>query len=72
MWIRKDWLAKYELKSESLYTTKRYISIWDILTATYNLIGVKFETGTLIDMNNLKNKHICYVADLLQDQFTFG
>ncbi|KAL5067395.1 hypothetical protein RYX36_018282 [Vicia faba] len=30
---------------------------------------MKFGMGTLDDMNNLKNKRICFVADLLQDQF---
>ena len=68
----KDWLRKYELKSESLYTTNHGIFMRDILVATSNLVGVKFEMGTLDDMNGLENKHICYVANLLQDQFTFG
>ncbi|MBA0710557.1 hypothetical protein Golax_009836 [Gossypium laxum] len=30
---------------------------------------MKFGMGTLDDMNHLKNKRICFVADLLQDQF---
>nr|QXI86317.1 RNA polymerase beta subunit [Gentiana producta] len=41
----------------------------DILAAADHLIGLKFEMGTLDDMNHLKNKRIRSVADLLQDQF---
>ncbi|OMP07281.1 hypothetical protein CCACVL1_01337 [Corchorus capsularis] len=41
----------------------------DILAAADRLIGMKFGMGTLDDMNNLKNKRIRSVADLLQDQF---
>jgi DNA-directed RNA polymerase beta subunit len=55
-----------------IYTTNHCIFMQDLVAATGNLIGVKFEMGTLDDMNRLKNKHICYVANLLQDQFTFG
>nr|YP_010466000.1 RNA polymerase beta subunit [Corydalis temulifolia]QOD41512.1 RNA polymerase beta subunit [Corydalis temulifolia] len=41
----------------------------DVLAAADHLIGMKFGMGTLDDMNNLKNKRIRSVADLLQDQF---
>nr|YP_010581394.1 RNA polymerase beta subunit [Triphyophyllum peltatum]UZT27799.1 RNA polymerase beta subunit [Triphyophyllum peltatum] len=41
----------------------------DILAAADHLIGMKFGTGILDDMNHLKNKRIRSVADLLQDQF---
>ena len=43
----------------------------DILAAADHLIGMKFGAGILDDdeMNQLKNKHIRSVADLLQDQF---
>nr|UDZ61124.1 RNA polymerase beta subunit [Limnophyton angolense] len=41
----------------------------DVLAAVDHLIGMKFEMGTLDDMNHLKNKRIRSVADLLQDQF---
>ncbi|KAJ8425421.1 hypothetical protein Cgig2_032221 [Carnegiea gigantea] len=41
----------------------------DILAAVDLLIGMKFGIGTLDDMNHLKNKRICSVADLLWDQF---
>ncbi|KAL7189451.1 hypothetical protein ACSBR1_039155 [Camellia fascicularis] len=39
-----------------------------ILAAVNHLIGMKFGMDTLDDMNNLKNKRIRFVADLLQDQ----
>ncbi|KAF3625926.1 hypothetical protein FXO37_30605 [Capsicum annuum] len=41
----------------------------DILAVADHLIGLKFGMGALDDMNHLKNKRICAVADLLQDQF---
>nr|QWZ47365.1 RNA polymerase beta subunit [Drosera peltata]QWZ47394.1 RNA polymerase beta subunit [Drosera peltata] len=41
----------------------------DILAATDHLIGMKFGMGILDDMNDLKNKRIRSVGDLLQDQF---
>ena len=41
----------------------------DILAAVDYLIGLKFEMGTLDDINHLKNKRIRSVGDLLQDQF---
>ncbi|KAL3537951.1 hypothetical protein ACH5RR_001317 [Cinchona calisaya] len=41
----------------------------DISAATDRLIGLKFGMGTLDNMNHLKNKHIRFVADLLQHQF---
>ncbi|KAF3673076.1 DNA-directed RNA polymerase subunit beta [Capsicum annuum] len=41
----------------------------DILAAADHFIGLKFGMGALDDMNHLKNKCICSVADLLQDQF---
>lgn len=41
----------------------------DILAAADHLIGMKFGMGTLDDTNDLKNKRIRSVADLLQDQF---
>nr|YP_010291906.1 RNA polymerase beta subunit [Xyris capensis]ULQ68503.1 RNA polymerase beta subunit [Xyris capensis] len=40
----------------------------DVLAALDHLIGMKFEVGTLDDMNHLKNKRIRSVGDLLQDQ----
>nr|YP_009915508.1 RNA polymerase beta subunit [Cyperus rotundus]YP_010290681.1 RNA polymerase beta subunit [Cyperus glomeratus]YP_010292604.1 RNA polymerase beta subunit [Cyperus michelianus]QNA49736.1 RNA polymerase beta subunit [Cyperus rotundus]QOE56850.1 RNA polymerase beta subunit [Cyperus rotundus]ULQ64710.1 RNA polymerase beta subunit [Cyperus glomeratus]ULQ64796.1 RNA polymerase beta subunit [Cyperus michelianus] len=41
----------------------------DILAAADHLIEMKWEMGTLDDMNHLKNKRIRSVGDLLQDQF---
>eukprot|EP01018_Ginkgo_biloba_P012445 Gb_26284 [translate_table: standard] len=41
----------------------------DVLAAANYSIRVKFGMGTLDDMDHLKNKRICSVADLLQNQF---
>nr|UWV91937.1 RNA polymerase beta subunit [Enhalus acoroides] len=41
----------------------------DVLAAADHLIEMRFGMGTFDDMNHLKNKRICSVADLLQDQF---
>jgi DNA-directed RNA polymerase subunit beta len=40
----------------------------DILTAVDYLIKLKFGIGKLDDIDHLKNRRICSVADLLQDQ----
>lgn len=40
----------------------------DILTAVDYLIKLKFGVGKLDDIDHLKNRRVCSVADLLQDQ----
>ena len=45
-----------------------FLSPRDILTFVDHLIGMKFTKDILDDINHLKNKHLCYVVDLLQDQ----
>jgi DNA-directed RNA polymerase subunit beta len=44
----------------------------DILTAVDYLIKLKFGLGKLDDIDHLKNRRVCSVADLLQDQFKLG
>jgi len=44
----------------------------DILTAVDYLIKLKFGVGRLDDIDHLKNRRVCSVADLLQDQFRLG
>jgi DNA-directed RNA polymerase subunit beta len=44
----------------------------DILTAVDYLIKLKFGLGRLDDIDHLKNRRVCSVADLLQDQFKLG
>jgi DNA-directed RNA polymerase subunit beta len=44
----------------------------DILTAVDYLIKLKFGVGRLDDIDHLKNRRVCSVADLLQDQFKLG
>jgi DNA-directed RNA polymerase subunit beta len=41
----------------------------DVLAAVDYLIKTKFGTGTLDDIDHLKNHRIRFVADLLRDQF---
>lgn len=49
--------------------TNTFLLPRDILAAADHLIGIKFGMGKLDDMNDLKNKRIRSVGDLLQDQF---
>nr|QWW92927.1 RNA polymerase beta subunit [Delavayella serrata] len=44
----------------------------DILTAVDYLIKLKFGVGKLDDIDHLKNRRVCSVAELLQDQFKLG
>lgn len=44
----------------------------DILTAVDYLIKLKFGLGGLDDIDHLKNRRVCSVANLLQDQFKLG
>nr|QWW92842.1 RNA polymerase beta subunit [Herbertus javanicus] len=48
--------------------TETFLLPQDILTAVDYLIKLKFGTGQLDDIDHLKNRRICSVADLLQDQ----
>jgi DNA-directed RNA polymerase subunit beta len=55
----------------NIHQNNTFLLPQDFLADMDHLIGMKFGMGILDDddMNHLKNKRICSVADLLQDQF---
>nr|YP_009667876.1 RNA polymerase beta subunit [Radula japonica]QCW58652.1 RNA polymerase beta subunit [Radula japonica] len=48
---------------------EKFLLPGDVLAATEYLIKLKLGIGKLDDIDHLKNRRVCSVADLLQDQF---
>ncbi|CAN6455191.1 unnamed protein product [Victoria cruziana] len=67
---KKDWPRNMNQRlNHDIPQNNTFLLPRDVLATADHLIGMKFGMGTLDDMNHLKNKCICSVVDLLQDQF---